>query len=291
MAMKNIYSIILFIIVVNSNLCLSQTDLATGFDVVENNHVILTSVAGNRGVNGGRILWDTSHGIYVGYSPTGRYSGWKNLMETFEREVLEDSTGVLNLDLSGFDVLIINVVSSWDSPYTINEITEISSFVSDGGTLVFLSDNSTTHVENINPICNFFGSATGISEITPLDLVIQDFINHPIFQDVNQIFYRAAGEISSIPPSEVVAWTDADEPILAIARYGSGKVLFTGDVNFMDNTYINNLDNQLFTENIFDWALQPRVAPVPTLSSIGLLLFGFLLTGFSLFFSRKTKTH
>lgn len=209
----------------------------------------------------GNILWDTSHRIYLGYSPAGRHSSLKTLLVGRGYTVDENSSGVLNRDLGNYQIVVISVGSAWDSEYSGDEVTVIQNYVNGGGGLLILGDNPNTPNANINPVAQAFGTTLGVgTTLSPSDLYVTTFTAHPIFTRVKKIYMRAAGEITGNSPSLIVASTSSGDAVVTVAEPGLGRVVAMGDTSTMENTYISSADNQSFSENVFDWLGSVTVA-------------------------------
>lgn len=94
-----------------------------------------------------------------------------------------------------------------------------------------MGENAGCPNSNINPVAGAFHMTAGLSSISPLDLYFSNFASHPIFDDISQIYYRAAGEIAATSPAEVLAWTDADEPVVAVLDEAVGVETHDSDVS------------------------------------------------------------
>jgi hypothetical protein len=202
---------------------------------------------------GGAILWDTTHGVSYGYQPSIEYSDLTMVLAGlgFTMETCSDS--VHNVTLSDYDILVVCNGSSTFSGYSAAEVTAINTFVNNGGGLLVMGDNTDTPNHYINPVAQNFGVTCGVSYIYPLDLYIDDFAPHPIFNGVSEIMYRAAGEITAVAPAQMVALDSAGNGVVAVAEIGLGKVVVIGDINSWANNYFANSQNQLFAENVFQW--------------------------------------
>jgi hypothetical protein len=210
---------------------------------------------------GGSVLWDLTHGVYLDYEPSGRYSSLVTLLHGLGFSVQTTSSGLQNVDLSDFDILVICLESAWFEAYTAGEVSAIKTFVQEGGGLLIMGENTSGPNGNINPVANAFGATCGVSFIWPFDLHITDLSTHPIFLKVSEIYFRSAGEITVQSPSELVANYD-DFGVASAAEIDDGKVVVLGDSNCWDNMYINNTDNQLFAENTFKWLVTRKTLPV-----------------------------
>ena len=200
----------------------------------------------------GNILWDTTHGLGGPYDPSGLYSDLAGSLASTGNSITVTDQGVDNVDLSPFCVLVVSVGSAWLTPYTSSEVAAITTFVADGGGLLVLSDNDgTPSGPNLNPVTEAFGTTVAVSYPQPSDLYFTDFAAHEIFTGVNELYYRASGEIEGVAPSVEVAWTDNAETMIAVVDPYS--VVVTADMNFCTNTYIGMADNEAFILNVFTW--------------------------------------
>ncbi|MHC4317746.1 MAG: hypothetical protein ACYS1B_04295 [Planctomycetota bacterium] len=91
----------------------AQTDLTTGLSATPCAYTAIPEPAG--AVN---VLWDLTHGIYLDYEPAGRFSGLVGMLSGMGYGFTTTDAGIDNIDLSPYDILVICVGSSWDSPYT-----------------------------------------------------------------------------------------------------------------------------------------------------------------------------
>jgi len=202
--------------------------------------------------NTGNILWDTSHGVYLTYTPSGNFSDLTVLLSQKGFNVDENDTGILNLNLDMYEIVIVCLASAWDSWYSPDEITALVNFVDNGGGLLLMGDSTAAPNQNINPIAQAFGTTFGLTTISPFSLYVSNWANHEIFENVTEILMRQAGSISGTFPSSEVAWADSDEAVVAVFE-SSGHVVCLGDFNIFSNTYLANVSNQVFAGNVFDW--------------------------------------
>jgi hypothetical protein len=222
-------------------------DLTTNEPVVEKKTVELPPLLPSRGC---KILWDTSKGVYLGYAPSDYYSTITAILESKGYIMDENDQGVLNVNLDEYGIIVIACGSAWNDPYTADEAAVIGEFVQNGGGLLIMGENPACPNYHLNPVAETFGTTCGLSYIDPT--VVTNFANHPVFNDIAEIYTQAGGEIESNPPSEEIAWY-MDLGMVAAAEVGLGRVIITGDSNPPDNSYITYSDNQLFSENVFNW--------------------------------------
>ncbi len=226
-----------------------------------------------------RILWDTSHGVYLDYEPSGRYSDLTALLVAKGHMVEVSDVGVLNLDLLQYDTLTVCLASSNDSPYSIAEADRIYDWVQSGGNLLILSDHSLTPLVNISSVTDRFGVSFTDVPLLPTGLTIESFSSHPIVAGLSQIFFSYGGDHLIVPPMEAAAWDDTGRIVVSVGKFGAGHVVVVGDTNCMSNDILQVADNQLFAENVYDGL---TVATVPTLATPYLMLFLIGLVGSAL---------
>jgi hypothetical protein len=200
---------------------------------------------------GGNVLWDLSHGPNYGYTPAINYSNLVTLLNGAGFNVYITSAGLNNVELSAFNLLVINGMSSYDGPpYTAGEVDAIKAFVFNGGGLLVMGDNPATNPGNIQPVSQAFGTTVSVSS---LGNSITNFSTHPIFAGISQIQFIAGGELSVTSPAGLIAWDASNKGAISVASYGGGKVLALGDINLWENDYIASANNQQFALNVFSW--------------------------------------
>lgn len=220
------------------------TDVMTGREAVDAQS---TPLPGQLGAN---VLWDLTHGVYYLYEPSGLYSELVADLAANGLVVATTTSGVDNIDLSAYSILVICAGSSWTSAYTASEVAAIVDFVNGGKGLLILGDNATARPENINPVAQAFGTTTGVSTLNA-DFTFTDYIPHALFDGVNAIQYATAGELDGQAPAIEAAFSDAGKPLVTVVE--PCKVVVTGDINFADNEYNHFVDNRTFSLNIFQW--------------------------------------
>lgn len=263
------------------------------------------------------ILWDTTHGTYLNYYPFTRYSTLTSMLIDSGYTIDLCATGVHTIDLSQYDIILVTVMNSWNSSYTQEEVDSLVSYYNQGrqrviltgdanfcentyipnahnvqfsynifnwlganGGIFIMGDNSGCMNVNINPVANAFHMTAGISTISPSDLYFTNLAPHPIFNNVTQIYYRYAGAISASLPAEVIAWTDAMEPVIGLLDESVGikeetkhitpPSSITIDPNpFIHNTVVNGIADGAEIQ-IFD--VTGRLVHTTTISTFGATL-------------------
>jgi len=152
-------------------------------------------------------------------------------------------------------MIILATGTAWNDQYTSNEVEEIRIYVEKGGGLLIMAENADCFNENINPVAEVFGVTCGLSSLYPLDLFIDSLENHVIFNTINQIYYRAGGQIDVIDgPLHPIA--SFDTMIVASAgQYKYGRVVVMGDMSCLHNDCLNYGENTQFAINMFNWLI------------------------------------
>ncbi|MFC1983369.1 hypothetical protein ACFLV5_06275 [Chloroflexota bacterium] len=121
-----------------------------------------------------------------------------------------------------------------------------------------MGDNPYCPNGNINPVSQAYGTTLGLSHGGG---TISNLASHDIFAGVSQIYMASPGEISGTAPSVEVAWDGSSKALVTVAKASCWRIVALGDINIMDNADIGSLDNQLFSENVFDWLASARCPP------------------------------
>jgi hypothetical protein len=225
-------------------------DLATGSEYVQPQEI--TETPQQNRVRQYEVLWDTTHGPYLNYHPYGKYNVLFSYLADSGFTLSICATGVHTLDLSQYDVIVISVGSSWNTPYTQEEIDSLLSYynqynqrvliagdmnfcddayimfsdnvqfsynvfdwLAESGGILIMGENPGCPNANINPVANAFYMTAGIAALDPVDLYFTNFAVHPIFNGITEIYFRAAGEVAATTPAQAMAWAATNEPTIA----------------------------------------------------------------------------
>ena len=205
------------------------------------------------------ILFDYSKGALFDSNPEVELTDLTDFL-TNEGHTLEVSNlGILNHDLSAYDVLIFNAIYS-KSAYPADEIAAIEAFVAAGGAvLIFGEAQGCTGCaqanENVSDISQaLVGASTGVSSLTPTDYYFSMLSEHDFFDGVSQLYYRYGGGLTAASENTVIAKSDDELHNLIIAE---DKVVVLGDSSFitsrLGSAYWDIADNNIFLKNVFDY--------------------------------------
>jgi len=245
------------------------------------------------------VLWDTSHGVYVsptyggdGYQPSGYYQELTQHLVGNGFTVDTTSEGFTDDNLAACNVAVVCVTSAYYTEYTLDEASRIADFVAAGGGLLIMGDKQTNPNANIQPVANEFADefviTLGVSDVvgepgpdyykiytSELDL------SHPVFDgfdEDDQIFMHAAGELSVSSPAFSIAEQEVTGKIVAaVAQYGQGRIVALGDSSLWSwvETYEENfyeVYNPQFSVNTFEYLAIPEPATVLLLGLGSLIL-------------------
>jgi hypothetical protein len=223
-----------------------------------------------------KILWDTYHGD-SGSDGFALYTGLVSDLQAKGYTVTASNAGVLALDLSQYDVLVISAGSADNSAYTAAEVDAIEAFVNNGGGLLVMDDWEGFNQANVEPVVNRFGtSASGTVGIWDSTTNIDS--THPIFSGVSTIWFAVMGPLSAQAPSNTVAWYNDDGLVNVVE---GKKVVIIGDCNIFQTQqdFIDQYDNRKFASNVFTYLCPKKGIPSPEFPSMFLpvtMIIGFL---------------
>jgi hypothetical protein len=200
------------------------------------------------------ILMDYSHGVLFNDYPMN-YTNLITFLGPKGYEVVTTNKGIVNLNLSDYDIVVLSTVWSATS-YSTEEIDALQNFVDNGGGLLLVGEamgcaNCGNANNNLSKIATKLAGITmGYSTIDPIDLYFTNFQPHEIFDSVNQLYYRFAGGLLVSPPGIELAHTDSGSNV-TVAGYR--KIIALGDSSILGlhNEYWGRAGDKLFIENLF----------------------------------------
>lgn len=208
----------------------------------------VTTDAEARGDRSCSVLWDLSHGVYMDWSPSGRFADLVDTLSAHDILSYVTAESLQLVDLSAYDMIVIGTVLAWDSAYTAAELTAVQDFLSAGGGLLIMGENSTAPNENVNPISEAYGVTCPVEWETSANYVTS-FSDHRIFDDVAELYTPGCGGLIVTPPSEAAAHSPDGDP--AVSLMGDCGVIVTGDADLWRSSYLGISDNKAFALNVF----------------------------------------
>jgi len=162
--------------------------------------------------------------------------------------------------LSGYDAFL---VITPETIFSSDEVSAITSYVSNGGGLYLVGDYASAYVGPLNSIAVNFG-VTFNSGNTLGWQNITNIASHPVTKGVSKFQIWAAPPLNPVsPPSVSLAWASRNETVLAVAEYDSGRVVCYVDATVLHNNYwperLSEDDIEL-QMNIIDWLSSAGIA-------------------------------
>jgi hypothetical protein len=208
-----------------------------------------------------RIAIDFTHVPYYGVdswdenvSHVPRYNIFRNFLVnhsfTFDKIYPKDSAGLTAGDLAPYDVVIFDVPSI---NYTATEISIIKTWVQNGGSLFILGDWITpTGQENLNLLMSDWGLA--LDRITPNmgSFITTEFELHPVIEGISSLSI-AGGRWVNVSGSAYSIVKSGPDIAIGGVEPGDGRVILSGDINFLDYFTIGDEDNAQFGVNVINW--------------------------------------
>jgi hypothetical protein len=225
------------------------------------------------------FLWDLSHGSTVSdYDYFDQYGSFVNNLSNNGFAVDTTSQGFLVDDPAAYDAIVISVLTAQSSSYTPQEVTQILDYVSNGGGLLLMGDNTYSPNPNIDPIASAFEITLGVLNIEPDDTYTSNLAEHPIFYAINEIHVQSAGALfaSQLLVPEI-AWQEGTGlPLIAGGQYGNGFIVALGDADVMTNGFYDLADNEQFSINAANYITGQPIPEPSTLAVLALGAFGLV---------------
>ena len=210
---------------------------------------LVTTGGEARGDRACYVLWALSHGPYADYTPSGWYSDLVDMLEMNNIISYEADYDLNYIGLDSYDMIVVGTLLAWDSAYTAAELTAIQDFVSAGGGLLIMGENSDCPNEHINIISEAYGVTCPLTG-GDVNGHITDFAGIDLFAGVTTLELISAPGLTVGYPGAAVAWASGGEPVVAIA--GPCEVVVVSDGNLWENDYIAAGDNETCALNVFD---------------------------------------
>ncbi|MHA3964616.1 MAG: fibronectin type III domain-containing protein [Candidatus Thorarchaeota archaeon SMTZ1-45] len=203
--------------------------------------------------------------------------------------------------------VLICYIPYWTDDYSTSEITAIDAYVADGGSILIFSDWG-DNGDEIRALANNFGYDWARNCLWDTDDAMRTFqpsqiaytgdnlLTHPITYNVSRVEFYASDGFTTLPANAekilvsdwdgTSAWRDPGQPgpaaegitLMAVSRYGSGRVCVALDSNFVDGTadtdsaapedYYDS-DNDIILMNTVHWLTGVETAnEAPLLSGL-----------------------
>jgi hypothetical protein len=202
----------------------------------------------------GRILVDNGHGT----DPNHNLFFYNiEVMGPERYRVLHTSQSISTELLDLFDVFI---TARPTQRYSLNEISSIEDFVDNGGGLLVIGKDDQIIYDDLT---DYAGINWGSPYVLPMGGVTSEINQHEITQNVNSLYFNSPElplDISA--PAEEIVYTYGgilyDRLTVSAAEYGNGRLVAIADEECLNNQFINEADNFIFSENIIRWLNNER---------------------------------
>ena len=212
----------------------------------------------------GRIVFDLSHhprlaidnwddlSAYPGY-----YVEWRNNIVsrdyTFDK-LYPTSTANFSLErLNKYDVLVI---ISPDSNITATEITAVSNWISNGGSLLAFGENPTlvdfaVTNQRINTLLAAYDLELNLTVGVSANVNLSPE-SHPTIEGCINLEMGTKGTINITGDAHSL-WGLNGNIHIAYQDTGNGRIILSADMNWLQGSQIGNQDNRQFAINIINW--------------------------------------
>lgn len=209
----------------------------------------------------GRILFDLSHLPAYGVD-TWDTAGWTNeyyytwrdsLVSrgyTFDKLNPSSAGNLTSGNLAGYDMLVL--VMSLNN-YTNAEISNVASWVNEGGGLLAMADWTFDlgSKQELNRLLGAYGLESNYT-VSGNDLV-NTYENHPIIEGCTTLDFTSSGALNYSGAAYPI-WYDAnDNTAVAGQKFGSGRIILTGDMDLLGHNQIASVNNFEFGVNVANW--------------------------------------
>ena len=207
----------------------------------------------------GRILFDVSHYSYYPVDPwdntglTGsRYTALRDDLVSRHYTFDKYYGGNFTADgLAPYDMLIINTP---ETLFTSSEVVVVTDWVTKGGGLLPLGDNSGFTQENDNLnflLSNFSLEINSALNYDVFDFTTSDISMHPIREGFPELYFSGGCYVNYTGAAYSLVM-DGGSTVVAAQEFGLGRVILASDINFLAN-FIDNSDNHQFGINVANW--------------------------------------
>jgi len=219
------------------------------------------------GPKAGSILWDYTHGVFcVGYcyDLSDMYSKLATMLTSNGYSITTTAAGVNNVNLDLYDIVVICLPCNWNSAYSAAEADSLAAFVSRGGSLLVISENTACPNGNLTQVANRFNFSVGLGNPAAC---FSSFTANPVYSSIfvgvvpGNVCTAAPGSVGAAAPSELIGWRGAEGGVAGRCVQGQGGVILIGDANHWDSVRLYNGDNDELALQTFAWLSAPPCAP------------------------------
>lgn len=199
-----------------------------------------------------KIVWDQSHTPLATYTVDGRYAGVASRWRNLNHQVTSNTQSLEARGLLDVDLLVVSVLSNYETAFSAAEATRVAHYVNSGGGLLVLADNSGARPANLARVLGQFGVTSGADDrITP----ILQFANHALNDSLRSIslFNGSALTVDNRLGLSSVGTDSVGLIGLVAGAVGGGRVLVVGDANVLTDDLLGAGDNARLARNAAGW--------------------------------------
>jgi len=176
---------------------------------------------------------------------------WRNIAVnhsfTFDKLYASEITAA---SLADFDVLVVNIPRV---NYTAAERSVITNWVQNGGGLFVLGDwVYPGGLENLNQLTSGWGLKLDYDVADMGTFSTTELVDHPILDYMHSVGIDGGKWLNLSGDAYPIVEYSGNISI-AGADPGVGRVILSGDINFLDRSHIQDDDNFQFAINVFNW--------------------------------------
>lgn len=225
------------------------------------------------------ILIDGSKGFMFGLRPNTYLANFIELMNDQGYSVVITADGVVEEDMSQYDVFMALTVFTRHE-YTTAEFDALDQFMAQGGSLYIAGEAAGCLTcprgnRNVSAISDRYGDIrVGLNTLRELDYFTSNLTAHPVMTGVDEIYYRYGGAVQASGSATVVAFSEnGRDEIVAV----NDNIVAVGDNSFLGNDsgskWWDRADNTAFIINSFSYLID-RDEPVLTCGSLEVTVRG-----------------
>ncbi|MFX1244687.1 MAG: DUF4350 domain-containing protein [Promethearchaeota archaeon] len=189
----------------------------------------------------GWILWDDIHSTDSMMS----YSTWLTDLVALGYVIEAVSFGSITSTL--LDDYHILICAQPHVSYSSSEQTAIHSFVTNGGGLLVIGDDTPSIFDSLTQFAGIDWESGGVSGTTT------DITLHPVTENVSSAYFGAPISRLIVSGQAISLIRNGGETLLAAAEVGPGRVIGIGDEDCINEYAINQADNRQLALNMIAW--------------------------------------
>jgi hypothetical protein len=169
---------------------------------------------------------------------------------TFDKLQPSTAGNLTSSNLAGYDMLVIPMS---EHNYTNAEVATVTEWVDNGGGLLVFGDwtYDLADKQEQNKLLGAFDLWNNYT--VSANNVVDSYEAHPIIEGCASLQFVSPGALNYTGAAYPL-WYDADgNTVVAGQEFGSGRIIFTGDLDPLGHNQIGNVDNFQFGLNVANW--------------------------------------